>query len=366
MVFFFYCFLSGSFRSTGEKKDFQRTRMKLREIAKLIDGEVIGDPETEIKGVAGISDASEGDITFLINPKFIKECAESRVSCVIVKDMIPDIKKPQVKTANPHYAFAKLLEHFYVKPFILSGISDRAYVSDKARTGKDVTISPMVFVSDNAAIGDKTVIYPGVFIGENSHIGDECIIYPNVTIRENIKIGSRVIIHPGAVLGSDGFGYVFEKGIHYKIPQTGGVIIGDDVEIGANVTIDRATTGNTVIGKGTKLDNLVHIAHNVKIGENTIITAQGAVAGSAEIGSFVMTGGQVGVADHARIDDGCMIGAQSGVMGHLKKGVYSGSPVIPHRDWLKAVAIFARLPELNKKIKELEDKIETIERRQEK
>ncbi|MBI5205113.1 MAG: UDP-3-O-(3-hydroxymyristoyl)glucosamine N-acyltransferase [Nitrospirae bacterium] len=340
--------------------------MKLREIAKLIDGEVTGDPETEIKGVAGISDASEGDITFLISPKFIKECAESRASCVIVRDIVPDIKKPQVKASNPQYAFAKLLEHFYVKPFMPSGISDRAYVSDKARTGKDVTISPMVFVSDNASIGDKTIIYPGVFIGENSHIGDGCIIYPNVTIRENVKIGSRVIAHPGAVIGSDGFGYVFENGVHNKIPQVGGVIIGDDVEIGANVTIDRATTGNTVIGKGTKLDNLVHIAHNVKIGENTVITAQAGIAGSAEIGSFVMTGGQVGVADHARIDDGCMIGAQSGVMGHLKKGVYSGSPVIPHRDWLKAVAIFARLPELNKKIKELEYKIETIERRQEK
>ncbi|MBI4690990.1 MAG: UDP-3-O-(3-hydroxymyristoyl)glucosamine N-acyltransferase [Nitrospirae bacterium] len=338
--------------------------MKLKEIAELIHGEIAGDPETEIRGVAGISEVSEGDITFLSGIKLVRECSESRAACVIVKDFISDIKKPQVKVPNPQYAFAKLLEHFYVKPLVPSGISDKAYVSDKARPGKDVSIHPLAFVADNVSIGDNTVIHPGVFIGENSVIGNGCIIYPNVTIREDIKIGSRVIIHSGSVIGSDGFGYVLEKGIHYKIPQIGGVIIGDDVEIGANVTVDRATTDNTVIGKGTKIDNLVQIAHNVKIGENSIIVSQVGVGGSTKIGSYVLIGGQVGIADHARLDDGCMIGAQSGIMGHLKKGVYSGSPVIPHRDWLKAVAIFAKLPELNKKIKELEEKIETFERRE--
>lgn len=338
--------------------------MKLQEVARLIDGEIIGDPETVIKGAAGISDASEGDITFLSNMKFVKECSESKASCVIVKDLVPDIKKTQLKVTNPHYAFAKLLEHFYVKPFVPSGISDKAYVSDKAWIGKDTSIFPMVFVSDDVSIGDRTVIYPGVFIGRNSSIGDECILYPNVTIRENVKVGRRVIIHPGTVIGSDGFGYVFENGVHYKIPQIGGVIIGDDVEIGANVTIDRATTGNTVIGKGTKIDNLVQVAHNVKIGENSIVVAQVGIAGSTEIGNFVMLGGQVGVADHTKIDDGVMVGAQSGAMGHVKKGVYSGSPMIPHRDWLRSIAIFSKLPELNKKIRELEDKIEAIERRQ--
>jgi len=340
--------------------------MKLKEIAELFDGEIIGDPEIEIKGVAGIPDSDEGDITFLSSTKLTNECIKSRASAVIVKNHIPEIEKPQIKVTNPQYAFAKLLGHFYMKPLMPTGISDKAYVSDKARVGKDVSIYPMTFISDYVTIGDKTVIYPEVFIGENSSVGDGCIIYPNVTIREKIKIGSRVIIHSGAVIGSDGFGYVFEKGIHYKIPQIGGVIIGDDVEIGANVTIDRATTGNTVIGKGTKIDNLVQIAHNVKIGENSIIVSQVGIGGSSEIGNYVVIGGQVGIADHAKIDDGCMIGAQSGIMGHLKKGIYSGSPVIPHRDWLKAIAIFARLPELNKKIKELEDKIETIERRQKK
>jgi UDP-3-O-[3-hydroxymyristoyl] glucosamine N-acyltransferase len=173
-----------------------------------------------------------------------------------------------------------------------------------------------------------------------------------------------VIIHSGAVIGSDGFGYVMEKGMHYKIPQVGGVIIGDDVEIGANAAIDRATTGNTIIGRGTKIDNLVQIAHNVKIGENSVIAAQTGVAGSTEIGNYVVFGGQAGVADHTRIDDGVMVGAQSGAMGHVKKGIYSGSPMIPHRDWLKSIAIFAKLPELNKRIKELEDIIKNIERRE--
>jgi len=340
--------------------------MKLREIAEMLGGEIAGSPDIEIKGAAGISDAKEGDVTFLSTAKLIKECAESKASCVIVKEFVSEIKKPQVKVANPQYAFAKLLEHFYVRPFTTSGISDKAYVSDKAKVAKDTAVFPLTFISDGAAVGGKTVVYPGVFIGENSSIGDGCIIYPNVTIRENVRIGSRVIIHSGAVIGSDGFGYVMEKGIHYKIPQVGGVIIGDDVEIGANVTVDRATTGNTVIGKGAKIDNLVQIAHNVKIGENSIIVSQVGIAGSTEIGNYVVLGGQVGVADHAKLDDGVMVGAQSGVMGHVAKGIYSGSPIISHRDWLKSVAIFAKLPELNRRIKELEDKIENIERREKK
>lgn len=338
--------------------------MKLREIAEMLGGELAGDPDVEIKGAAGISDAKDGDITFLSTARLINECIESKASAVIVKEPVPEIKKPQLKVSTPQYAFARLLGHFYVKPFIASGISDKACVSDKAKIGKDVSVYPMAFVSDSASIGSKTVIYPGVFIGENSSVGGECIIYPNVTIRENVKIGSRVIIHSGAVIGSDGFGYVMEKGMHYKIPQVGGVIIGDDVEIGANVTIDRATTGNTIIGRGTKIDNLVHIAHNVKIGENSVIAAQSGVAGSTEIGNYVVFGGQVGVADHAKIDDGVMVGGQSGAMGHVKKGIYSGTPMIPHRDWLKSMAIFAKLPELNKRIKELEDIIKNIERRE--
>ena len=184
-----------------------------------------------------------------------------------------------------------------------------------------------------------------------------------MTLREKVKIGNRVIVHSGSVIGSDGFGYVFEDGRHYKIPQVGGVIIEDDVEIGSNVSIDRATTENTIIGAGTKVDNLVQIAHNVTIGKNSLIIAQVGIAGSTEIGDFVTLAGQVGVADHATIESETMIGAQSGVRGNVVKGIYSGSPVMPHRDWLKAQAIFARLPELYKRVKELEEKIKELERR---
>lgn len=338
--------------------------MKLREVAALVRGELKGDPELEIKGAAGVHDAKEGDVTFLSDRKLTEECLKSRASAVLVRDFMPAVNKPQIVAGNPYYAFAKLLEFFYVKPPAPAGISSRAFVSEGARLGDEVTVHPFAYISEGAVIGEKTVIHQGVFIGENTIVGPECVIYPNVTIREKITIGSRVIIHPGAVIGSDGFGYVQEGGRHYKIPQVGGVVIGDDVEIGANVTIDRATTGKTLIGNGTKIDNLVQIGHNVRIGENSIVVAHTAIGGSTKIGNYVVIGGLVGIADHAEIDDGCMVGSQSGIMGRLSKGVYFGSPAIPHRDWLKSSVLFARLPYLNKKIKELEDKINTMDGRQ--
>lgn len=340
--------------------------MKLKEIASFLNGDIIGPPEAadiEITGVSSIKWAKEGDITFVSSERYIKELSSCRASCVIVKEPITSIEITQLKVSNPYLAFAKLLEYFYVKPEIPIGISKDAFISDKAKIGEDVSIFPFSYISDGASIGNKTVIYPYVFVGKNTTVGEECIIYPNVTLRENVHIGSRVIIHSGSVIGSDGFGYVFAEGKHYKIPQVGGVIIEDGVEIGSNVSVDRATVGNTIIGSGTKIDNLVQIAHNVKIGEHSIVVAQVGIGGSTEIGNFVTLGGQVGVSDHARIDAETVIGAQSGVMGHVKKGAYSGSPAIPHRDWLKAQAIFAKLPELYRKIKELEGRIRELERR---
>ena len=338
--------------------------MTLGQVAVLVGGEALGDPRTEVRGVAGIPEVKEGEATFLTDLKLLRECAESRASCVIVRSPVKELGKPQIIVNNPLYAFAKLLEHFSVAPYTPTGISDSAFVSEQARIGADVSIHAFAFVSARAVVGAKTIIYPGVFIGEGTVIGEQCVLYPNVTLRDKVQIGDRVIIHPGSVIGADGFGYVREGGRHQKIPQVGGVIVGDDVEIGANVTIDRATTGNTLIGRGTKIDNLVQIAHNVRVGENSIIVAQVGVAGSTTVGNFVVLGGQVGVADHAEIDDGTMVGAQSGVYGHVTKGIYSGSPVIPHRDWLRSVSLFARLPELQKKIKDLEEKIRELERRQ--
>lgn len=335
--------------------------MKLRELTSMFDCEIIEDGETEITGASGISEAKEGDITFLSDRRWLKEINNSRASAVIVKDFNKDIRKPQVKTKNPQYAFAKLLSYFYIKPQPFKGISKSSFVSEKSHIAHNVTIYDFAYISDGAVVGSKSVIYPGVFIGENSKIGEECLIYPNVTIREGVSIGNRVIIHPGTVIGSDGFGYVFEEGAHHKIPQVGGVIIEDDVEIGANVTVDRATTGNTIIGRGAKIDNLVQIGHNVHIGRNVILVAQVGIAGSSVIGDGVVLGGQVGVADHTNIEAGTMVGAKSGAMGDVKCGIYSGAPMIPHREWLKASALFARLPEIKKKIEELEKKIKSME-----
>ena len=340
--------------------------MKLKELASLLNGEIIGPPqadETEIAGVSGIDEAKEGDITFLSSKKYLRNLATCRASCLIVKDPISGLGIAQLRVSNPYLAFAKLLEYFYVKPIRPTGISKDAIVSAGAKIGKNVSVFPFSYISDSVSIGDNAVIFPHVFIGENTILGKGCIIYPHVTLREGVKIGERVIIHSGSVIGSDGFGYILDEGRYHKIPQVGGVIIEDDVEIGSNVSIDRATTGNTIIGKGTKIDNLCQIAHNVKIGSNSVIVAQVGIAGSAEIGDSVTLAGQVGIVDHVKIDSGTVIGAQSGIMASVTKGAYAGTPALPHKDWLKAQAVFAKLPELRKKIKALEEKIRELERR---
>jgi len=337
--------------------------VKLSEIASLVHGEIFGEPNLEIRGVSGISEAQEGDITFLSGKRHIKNLPHCKASCIIVQEPLHDLALTQLKVANPYLAFARLLEHFYLKPLKPLGVSRDAFISDKAKIAESVSIFPFSYIAEGASIGDGSVIYPFVFIGENTAIGEQCIIYPHVTLREGITVGNRVIIHPGSVIGSDGFGYVFDEGRYHKIPQVGGIIIEDDVEIGSNAAIDRATTGNTIIGRGTKIDNLVQIGHNVTIGNNSIVVAQVGIGGSTAIGDYVTLGGQVGVSDHTKIESGTLIGAQSGVMGNVAKGAYSGYPAIPHRDWLKAQAIIARLPELHKRIKELEDKVKELERR---
>jgi len=336
--------------------------MNLKNIADLIDGKLIGDGELQVTGVSGIAEAISGDITYLSDTKLLKELRRTRASAVIVKEFVDGLEMPQIVHRNPQYAFANLLSHFHSSSREFQGISERAYIAAGAQIGDDVTIYPFAYIAEAASIGSHSVIYPGVFVGEKASVGEGCLIYANVTIREGITIGSRVIIHAGAVIGADGFGYVFEDGIHHKIPQVGTVSIEDDVEIGSNVTIDRATTGATVVGKGTKVDNLVQIGHNVHIGQNVILVAQVGIAGSAEIGDGVILAGQVGVADHAIIEAGTIVGAGTGVMGKLKQGVYFGWVAMPHRDCLKSQAVYARLPELKKKVQELELKMRQLEK----
>lgn len=336
--------------------------MKAKDFSKLVNGTVLGDPETEITGVSGIKEARNGDITFISSPKLIKDLRSSKASSVIVKEPVEGLNITQIKVTNPYYAFAKAIECFYPKAPQSPEISDKAFIAKDVVLGKNVTVSPFASLADGVSIGDETVILPGVYIGERSKLGSQCLIYPNVVIREGVSIGDRVIIHSGTVIGSDGFGYVIENGIHYKIPQVGGVMIEDDVEIGSNVSIDRATLGNTIIGKGTKIDNLAQIAHNVTIGENSLIISQAGIAGSSKIGDFVIIGGQVGVADHTTVESETIVVAQSGIYGHVAKGVYSGTFALPHRDWLRSQALFAKLPELNKKIKDLEDRLNKLDK----
>ncbi len=336
--------------------------MNINEFAESISGVVIGDGQKIITGVSGVKEADAGDITFITSAKYLKYLEGSKASCVIVGEVIPDLPITQIRIRNPYYGFAKAIECFYPKAVHKPAISAGAFIADDASIGSGVSIYPFAVISDHAVIGDNSVVMPGVFIGENVKIGRNCLIYPNVTIREGVALGDNVIIHAGAVIGSDGYGYVFEGGVHYKIPQVGGVIIEDDVEIGSNVSVDRATLGNTIIGKGAKIDNLAQIAHNVTVGDNCLIIAQAGIAGSARIGDFVVMGGQSAVADHSTVEAGAVIAAQSGIKGNISKGVYAGSPAIAHSTWLRAQALYAKLPEMHKKIRELEERIQGLEK----
>ena len=337
--------------------------MKLGKLADIIGGTVIGDPELEITGVSGIREAAPGQITFISSPRYLRYLKETRASCVIVKEAVADTPLAQVRAENPSLAFARALEQFHPMAKPEPGISAQASVSPAASLGPDVAVMAHTVVEQGAAVGQGTILYPGVYIGAGSRIGCGCVLYPNVTVREGVTIGDRVIIHSGTVIGADGFGFVFDKGIHHKIPQVGGVVIGDDVEIGANSCVDRATIGNTVIGAGTKIDNLVQVGHNVTVGEHSVLVAQVAIGGSADIGKYVTLAGQVGIADHASVDPGTIIAARSGASGHVAKGIYAGTPIIPHRDWLRASVLHGKLPEMARKIRELEERIQSMEQK---
>jgi UDP-3-O-[3-hydroxymyristoyl] glucosamine N-acyltransferase len=335
--------------------------MKLSELAKLIGGDITGDPDIEISGVAGITEAHTGDITYIQDKKFLKDPSAIHASAVIVKETAEGLHASMLVVNNPQYTYAKALEVFYQKPPEHTGISDRAFIGENVILGDKVSINHFACICDGVEIGPGGTICPGVYIENGVTIGDNAHIYPNVTIRANTKIGNNVTIHSGTVIGSDGFGYVMEQGMHYKIPQVGGVIIEDNVEIGSNASIDRGTTGNTIIGNGTKIDNLVQIAHNVKIGSHAIIISQVGISGSVEIGDGVILAGQVGVRDHIKIGNRAMIGAQSGIGGNIPEGqIYSGSPAIPHKSWLRAQSVYSKLPDYVKRIQELERKLEDL------
>lgn len=339
-------------------------RKRLGEIAEMVEGDLLGDPGILITGVAPIKDAKTGDITFLSDRRFLRYLEETEASCVIVPLDIETSRCALIKSPDPWKAMCKLLLLFTPHKILPPGIDKSAHIGKGLELGEGVSIGHRTYVGDKCKVGDGVAIFPFAYIGGGSRLGKNSIIYPNVTVREGTVIGERVIIHSGSVIGSDGFGYARVDGNHKKIPQVGRVVIEDDVEIGANVAVDRGTMGATTIRRGTKIDNLVHIAHNVVIGENSLIVAQVGIAGSTEIGKDCILAGQAGVVEHVELGDGVVVGAQSGVTksipAHTK---VSGYPARPHFQSRRSYAALSRLPELLSRVGRLERQIRELTRR---
>jgi UDP-3-O-[3-hydroxymyristoyl] glucosamine N-acyltransferase len=340
--------------------------LKLRALAERLECKLEGDGDVEIARVAGIERAGPGDVTFYANPKYTRELLVTRASAVIVPPAAQGAPCATLRTTNPYLAFARAVEIFAPPSAPPRGVHRLADVDPTASVSADASVAAFVSIGPGARIGSRTVLYPHVTIGPGAEIGDDCIVHAGASIRERVKIGHRVIIQDGAVIGSDGYGFAHrDDGTHHKIPQIGDVVVEDDVEIGANAAIDRPAVGETRIGAGTKIDNLVQIAHGVKVGRNVLLAAQVGIAGSAEIEDNVTLAGQVGVAGHLTIGKGVVATAQSGIPNSVDAGqVISGYPAIPNREWLKASAVFRRLPELKKLVEELRRKLEDIEQRQ--
>ena len=335
----------------------------LRKIADYVGGELIGDPGAIVEGVNSLEGAGPREISFCTGRRYQEALQKIKAVAVLVNEKFEKFSGAQIIVANAELAYAKVAWLFAPPVCRYPGISKDAVVHESCRFGEGVSVYPTVYVGDGAFVGEETVLFPGVCIGENVTIGKRCLIYPNVSILRGCIIGDDVIIHPGTVIGSDGFSFVREGATSVKIPQTGIVQIDDQVEIGANNCIDRATFGKTWIKKGVTTDNLVQIAHNVVIGENTIVVSQAGISGSCTVGQGVLIGGQVGISDHVNIGDGVMIGSQSGIPKSIPAGqVVSGSPMLPHRVWLKSSVLTGKLPELNDRLRSLEKKIQNLEK----
>lgn len=338
--------------------------LKLKDIATLVGGELIGDPELEIHRVAGIEEAGEGEITFLSNVRYQPLLATTRASAVIVSPQVEAPGKSLVRVKNPYLAFAQVLGEFAQEAAFPSGVHEKAQLGMDVSLGENATLFPYCSIGNQVIIGDRVVVYPGVYVGDKSVVGDDTILYPNVTLYRGTEVGKRVIIHSGTVVGSDGFGFVQQEGKSIKIPQVGTVLIEDDVEIGSNVSIDRATMGRTVIKKGTKIDNLVQIAHNVEIGQHSIVVSQVGISGSTRIGENVILGGQAGLVGHIEIGDRVKVAAKTGVSKSVPPDtILAGHAGVPIRDWKRSIAAMRRLPETAKKIQKLEKKLAELERR---
>jgi UDP-3-O-[3-hydroxymyristoyl] glucosamine N-acyltransferase len=334
----------------------------LKELAEFLGGTVRGDETCRVNGLAPLEAAGPDKITFLANPKYASKVADTAAGAVLMAPGGEGYGRNVIEVPNPYLSFAKLLTLFYVQPHPPLGIMPEACIGIGVSLGEDISIYPGAVIGDHATVGDRCVIYPGAVLYPGSSVGDDTTIHANAVIRERCRIGKRCVIQPGAVIGSDGFGYAPDGSGYYPIPQIGIVVLEDDVEIGANSCIDRAALEVTLIRRGTKLDNLVQIAHNCQIGEDCMIVSQVGISGSTKIGNHVTLAGQVGVAGHLSIGDNVIVGAQSGVPGSLPANAgYSGTPAIPHKEWLKSMAVVSNLPDLKKKVSTLEKRIAQLE-----
>src|SRR5262245_16485293 len=351
-------------RANGLMPPVSSRPLTISQIQQLVGGTLHGDGNAAISALTGLTDATPDTLSFVMNDKALKAAGKVRAGALLTHRHLSDIPSPQIVVPNPLLAFAQVAQKFFIRPYESRGIAAEVVQGKNVSIGQESSIWPFVTLQDGVKIGARVTLYPGVFVGEGSAIGDDSLLYPNVTIREGCTLGSRVIVHSGTVIGADGFGYVQNEGRHHKIPQLGGVIIEDDVELGANVTVDRATLGQTVIKKGTKIDNLVQVAHNVTIGEHAILVAQVGIAGSTTVGSGVVIGGQAGLADHLDVGDRVIIAARAGVNRSLTGGqIVSGAPAMPHETSIKAQAVFSRLPELRQHVRALEQRVKALETR---
>jgi len=333
----------------------------LSQLAEQIGGTFTGEGSVLLTGLVPLDSAKEGHLTFLTNPKYAKLAEATNASAILLEKPIEGLSKPFLLVSNPYAKLPKLIQLFYPPFKPEPGIQEGAWVHPKASVDPSACLYPGTVVASGAKVGARSLLYPGAFLGQEAVVGEDCILYSNVTVREKCVLGNRVILQPGVVIGGDGFGFAPDRGTYEKIPQVGNVVLEDDVEIGANTCVDRAALGSTRIGKGTKLDNLIQIGHNVVIGESTIIVSQTGISGSTQIGNHVVMGGQVGLAGHLKIGDQVILATRTGVMEDIpEKGVYWGSPSSPMTVEMKNVAAYRQLPDLVKRVRRLEKLLEKM------
>lgn len=348
-----------NFSEHGLPKSFS-----LREVADVTGSIIKGDPQIRVHGLGPVESANPEQLSFISDERYLPLISRCKAGVLIVPPSLDHLDRPLLISAQPYLAMARAAQLFSEPPYLPMGCHETAFVDEEVQLGDGVRVGPLAHIGTHCRIGRETRLYGGTYLGSGVVVGSRCLIYPGVTILDRCKIGDGVIIHSGTVVGSDGFGFAQdEEGRHVKIPQTGTVEIDDDVEIGANCTIDRAAFGRTWIQRGTKIDNLVQIAHNVVVGEHSILISQVGISGSTRIGSHVVLAGQVGVVGHIDIGNGARVGAQSGIGRSVKAGEdVSGSPAMPHKEWLKMTVNVRRLPQLKEELRQLKMKVKELEK----